>query len=196
MRLYIADASKIDESKVNLLDKMRREKVNKLRLTLDKKCSIAAGLFVKRFFGDSNIHKNEFGKPYAENGKFFNISHSNQYVLFAVSDCEVGCDIEAVKYVDSLRLGKVVYCENEMQRLQNSANRLDTFFDMWTKKESFMKCIGEGFHRSAKSIDTTQNVITDKKRMYYFKTWKFSDFTVSVCSENNDFPCALDFVEL
>ena len=34
------------------------------------------------------------GKPFYQNGPFFNISHSGKYVIMAVANNEVGVDIE------------------------------------------------------------------------------------------------------
>ena len=70
-----------------------------------------------------------------------------------------------------------------------------TFFELWTKKESLLKCIGEGFHRSAKSVDVSGDIYTENNKKYYFKTWYFSDYIMSVCSENNDYPSSPEYAQ-
>lgn len=194
MKLFITDTEKIDLRYAGLLEDERQKKVQRLRLVDDKKRCIAAGLLLRHFFCNLQIVKNKNGKPYVKNGQFFNISHSGEYVLFALSDSEVGCDIERVHYADSEKIGKTVFIENEMKLLLSSKDRLGVFFDLWTKKESLLKCMGEGFHRSAKSVDVCSDVFEEKGKSYFLKTWNFSDYTVSVCSLKDDFPKYIEFI--
>ena len=116
--------------------------------------------------------------------------------MFAVSDSEVGCDIEQIKITKSEKLGKVVFCKSEMDEICSSADKSGKFYEFWTKKESFLKCIGEGFHRNSKSVDVTKDFFDDNGKTYYFKVFKFSDYDVSVCSTKYDFPDTIEFIDL
>ena len=78
----------------------------------------------------------------------------------------------------------------------SSADKSGKFYEFWTKKESFLKCIGEGFHRNSKSVDVTKDFFDDNGKTYYFKVFKFSDYDVSVCSTRNDFPDTIEFIDL
>lgn len=196
MKLYLADINKVSLNSVNQLDKNRREKCERLKLTDDKKRCIAGGLLINRFLNGAKISTNEFGKPVADNGKKFNISHSGQYVLFALSENEVGCDIQKTGYVKSTEMAKFIFCDEEIKLLKNSADKLKVFFDLWTKKESFLKCIGSGFHRSGKSADTSGNTFEENGQKYYFKTFSFSDYIITVCSDKDDFPSYIEFLDL
>lgn len=194
MKLFLADISNVSLEYEKLLDNERRERVKRYRLVGDKKRSILAGLMTRHFLGDTKILKNEYGKPFLSDGRFFNISHSGDYVLFALSDSEIGCDIEQFHYVNAVRTGRTVFTDDEMNLLLSGTDRLGTFFNLWTKKESLLKCVGEGFHRSAKSVDVRSDVFEEKGKSYFMKTWNFSDYTVSVCSEKKDFPEFIEFV--
>lgn len=194
MKLFLADISKIDLEYAQLLNKERRERVERYRLVDDKKRCILAGLMTRRFLGNAEILKNEYGKPFLSDGRFFNISHSGNYVLLALGKSEIGCDIEKFHYVNAVRTGKTVFNDDEMNLLLSSADRLGTFFNFWTKKESLLKCMGEGFHRCARSVDVCSDIFEDNGKSYFMKTWNFSDYTVSVCSEENDFPKCIDFI--
>lgn len=46
-----------------------------------------------------SFYKNKFGKPYirGNNNLFFNVSHSKSWVCVAISDKEIGIDIEEIK---------------------------------------------------------------------------------------------------
>lgn len=194
MKLFLADISNVSLEYEKLLDNERRERVKRYRLVGDKKRCILAGLMTRHFLGNTKILKNEYGKPFLSDGRFFNISHSGDYVLFALSDCEIGCDIEQFHYVNAVRTGRTVFTDDEMNLLLSGTDRLGTFFNLWTKKESLLKCMGEGFHRSAKSVDVRSDVFEENGKSYFMKTWNFSDYTVSVCSEKKDFPEFIEFV--
>lgn len=46
-----------------------------------------------------DIIYNEYGKPYFANSKdyYFNISHSKDYFICAISSYEIGCDVEKIR---------------------------------------------------------------------------------------------------
>lgn len=194
VKVFLADIGNVSLEYAQLLDNERRKRTERYRLADDKKRCILAGLMTRHFLGNAEILKSEYGKPFLSDGRFFNISHSGKYVLFALSDCEIGCDIEQFHYVNALRTGRTVFTDDEMNLLLASADRLGTFFNLWTKKESLLKCMGEGFHRSAKSVDVRFDVFEEKGKSYFMKTMKFSDYTVSVCSVKNDFPNTIEFI--
>ena len=195
MRIFITSVNNIDLSRADELDVKRQQKCERLKMTDDKKRCIAGGLFINRFLSDAKIYENEYGKPVADNGKFFNISHSGEFVLFVLSDYEVGCDIEKIREVETLKMGKFVFSEDEMCEIETASDKTDKFFDFWTKKESLLKCMGEGFHKSAKSVNVIDDFYADEK-IYYFKTWRISQYAISVCSVNNDFSESIEFIEI
>ncbi len=196
MKIYITDINSIRLDRVSELSNDRAQKTQRYKLSADKKRCIAGGLFINRFLCDNNILINEYGKPVSQNGEYFNISHSGNYVIFALSDCEVGCDIQRTDYIKTEGAAKFVFCKEEMNLLKNSYDKTDTFYTLWTKKESLLKCIGEGFHRSGKSTDVSRNIYKENGKKYYFRVFKFSDYIISICSEQNDFPSHIEFVNL
>lgn len=193
MKLCIADINRTSLDDIRLISAERAAKALRFRKLDDRKRCITAGLMVRHFLGNTDITTGEFGKPIAENGTQFNLSHSGRYVLMAISDSNVGCDIERIKIVDSQKLGKIVLCQNEMQNIHSATDKTGLFFEYWTKKESLLKCTGEGFHRNAKNVDVSGDFFDDKDKRYYFKVFKFSDYTVSVCSEKNNFCNTIEF---
>lgn len=189
MQLYIADIQKVSLDQTMSISPDRAERVKRLKNTDDKKRCIASGLLLNKYLGDANISENKFGKPICDKC-FFNLSHSGRYVLLAVSDSEVGCDIEQNRIKKYLGLGKIVFCENEMRRLETSADRMTEFYRLWTKKESLLKCMGDGFHRAPKSVDVSGDYFEENGTKYYMKTIVFADYIVSVCSLNEK--CVID----
>ena len=123
-RLFITDIRKISFDRVGELSPERAERVQRCRRADDKLRCIAGGLFMNKFLGGAKITVNKFGKPECDNGLCFNISHSGSYALFALSESEVGCDIEEIRFLNGIRLGKIVFCDNEMKLLGNAFDRL------------------------------------------------------------------------
>ena len=130
IKLYISSINDIELGRVSEIDSDRADKVAGLRLTDDKKRCIAGGLFIRKFLPDARITLNQFGKPEADNGMYFNISHSGEFVMFALSDRKIGCDIEQARDVDPERLGKIVFCDNELESIRNSDDKQQCFFDL------------------------------------------------------------------
>ena len=97
--------------------------------------------------------KNEYGitEPhtftYGENGKpyliehpdiFFNLSHCKLGAICAISNSEVGVDVQDVRPF-SLGVAKRVCTERELERLAQSESSDRLFCELWTIKESFIK---------------------------------------------------------
>ncbi len=196
IRLYITSIDEINLCRVGEIDAQRAEKAGRLRFDDDKKRCIAGGLFIKRFFGDTEITYGKFGKPEAANGMYFNLSHSGEYVLFALSDSEIGCDIEKIKAVAVERLGRIVFCDSEMSSIKSADDKLKNFFRLWTRKESLLKCIGEGFHRQSKSVDISGDTFTENGITYHFASREYGMYIISVCSAQADIPITIKYIRL
>lgn len=90
------------------------------------------------------IRKSKYGRPYLPLDIDFNISHSGDYVVCAVSKCsKLGVDIEEIKDID-IRSFKSVFTNNEYQSILASLNSLRRFYEFWTMKESIIKADGRG----------------------------------------------------
>jgi 4'-phosphopantetheinyl transferase len=80
----------------------------------------------------------------------FNLSHSGERALLAVAiGREVGVDIEATRELsDLVSLAERVFSPSERERLLRSSNdqREEIFFRLWTRKESFIKALGDGMY--------------------------------------------------
>ena len=95
-----------------------------------------------------------YGKPFVRPGRedrplFFNLSHSGGFALCAFSrDGEVGVDIERVRAFSDLQsLADFALHPDEADALASlpEPERLAGFFELWTKKEAFVKGLGKGF---------------------------------------------------
>lgn len=153
-KCYALNVSTIDESKLVEIASLlpwqeRREKASRYLHIKDKRLCIGAGvllyrILIKNGISDFTLSKNEYGKEYLKNSDLhFNLSHSGDYVVCAVSDAEVGIDTEFLSDAD-LTVAEKCFTNYEYKMLQNSQNIRSDFFRLWTLKESFVKKIGMG----------------------------------------------------
>lgn len=178
----------INELNISKLSPYRREKFERLKDGKSKLQSLTAGLMLNEYISDKEIKINEYGKPYSD-GVFFNIAHSGDYVILATSDkAEIGCDIEKLREYEFERMGRVVFTDNEIEELISADDVREKFFEFWTKKEAFIKCIGEGFHFPVKSLDVSGDkaytVYNNKK--YFFKEYMLVGYKIMLCSVDNE----------
>ena len=94
-----------------------------------------------------SISKSPSGKPYFSNcDKIkFNLSHSGDYVTAAISDAEVGVDIECIKPV------KAGVVERYLRGIIRGTGDED-IIEAWCRRESYGKFTGEGFVRADFSL--------------------------------------------
>lgn len=133
----------------NYLSRERYERFCRLQREDDKLLCLAAGLLLTKTFGSQSVNKiklNAHGKPYIENGSFFNLAHSGNFVVLAVDSKPVGVDIEQHKERNFEAIARISFHEKERALLKRSSDRQKTFYELWTLKESYMKAVGRGFN--------------------------------------------------
>jgi 4'-phosphopantetheinyl transferase len=88
--------------------------------------------------------------PFSESGLHFNVAHSGELAVYAFSrDGEVGVDVEALRAVadaDDIVVRFFSPIEREAYRALRSCHKRMGFFNCWTRKEAFLKALGDGLH--------------------------------------------------
>ncbi|MDQ6708758.1 MAG: 4'-phosphopantetheinyl transferase superfamily protein [Acidobacteriota bacterium] len=78
----------------------------------------------------------------------FNVSHSGELAVFAFAlDCELGVDIEHIRPMPDMRgIAAQYFCEEEAAELMTlpADLRERAFFLCWTRKEAYIKALGDG----------------------------------------------------
>ena len=82
----------------------------------------------------------------------FNISHSGDLVICAVSDFEIGIDIQEKSRMNTDRIAKKVMSSAEHKKYLESSERQDFFYRVWVMKESYVKWTGDGITRELHSL--------------------------------------------
>ena len=101
----------------------------------------------------------ENGKPsiaHPDTKLQFNLSHTKEMMMCAVSYRQVGVDVERVRALKRQAKFAVRFFsppENEWLESVPSAKYLDAFFAIWTGKEAYLKACGDGITRPLRGID-------------------------------------------
>jgi 4'-phosphopantetheinyl transferase len=103
--------------------------------------------------------KPELGAEQTVSGLRFNISHAQGVALLAFAPHrEVGVDIEQVRPLDDgEQIAERFFSTNEVAVFTAvpAAQKPQAYFNCWTRKESFIKVIGEGLSCPLDSCDVT-----------------------------------------
>lgn len=85
------------------------------------------------------------GKPYFKNYPYyFNLSHSGDYVVCALSEREVGIDLQEHRGAAFERVAQRYFSSAEVFALMHAQDRAAFFFRLWARKEAYGKLIGKG----------------------------------------------------
>jgi len=104
------------------------------------------------------------GKPalarrFAGSDLRFNVSHSDDFAVYAFSSGrEIGVDIEAVRPIpdaDDIAARFFSRRENEAYLALDPTDKPLGFFCCWTRKEAFIKAIGDGLYHPLDSFDVS-----------------------------------------
>ncbi len=138
----------------------RREKVDRMRFDKGKRLTLGAGIVMEaalEFAGvsDMSVTIDPHGKPVlTEAACFFNVSHTKNIAVCAVSDREVGIDVEHKRELKDPLIRRaftpeeIVYAET-----LDEDESLTYYTRLWTIKESVMKWYGLGLALPPEDIE-------------------------------------------
>jgi 4'-phosphopantetheinyl transferase len=167
----------------------QRERLSRYRRRADFLRSLAGEAMVREIVGAEvgvqpaalAIARSEQGKPYLADYPHihFNISHAGEWVVCAVSEHEVGVDIEKVREKGlSPALIKRVLSEREREQLAALTGEVKkvAFYCFWTMKEAYAKRAGRGLGMELREIMLEND---DKVRVLDF----CAGYVLAVCGE-------------
>ena len=156
------------------LDDSKRARIERTRQRKDRLRTVLADDLARHMLGEAmGISPNAVCFSYAANGKpsvvgggyEFSISHSDDIVVVAINEGPVGIDVEHIREV-SPRLARKYFCDDEnfyvfghepkdvdFEHMASTDIRM-RFFEIWTAKEAYLKCLGEGLSH-LRSVNTT-----------------------------------------
>ena len=175
------------EECVAFLPENRARKVERLYNKNDALLSATAGLMMKKVLRtteDSIISYGKHHKPCLEHGPFFNISHSRRYSVIAVSENEVGIDIEMHEGPNE-KLMERCFTEDEQEFAKKSE---ENFLRIWTAKEAVLKFLGTGFSYAPKNFSVLpldeEHEVCGKKIKLFCSDINGAVLTAAYCGED------------
>ncbi|SFP65130.1 4'-phosphopantetheinyl transferase [Butyrivibrio proteoclasticus] len=195
-RIYIVDINCISDNNVyeywyDQMSPERKKKIDSFKPQKNKLLSLAAGILLKKALETEGIYSYEIiekgaGKPYIKGRSdvFFNLSHSGERAIIAVSDNEIGIDIQKKSHFEP-GLVKRVFTESEIMQVEHLGGDMDILYTaLWTAKESIMKYYGKGLSMEPLNIELDVRSGSDlfyTKELYLIRK-EISDYQVTICT--------------
>ncbi|MBO4864928.1 MAG: 4'-phosphopantetheinyl transferase superfamily protein [Eubacterium sp.] len=153
---------------------------------------------------DSEKHDKDNRSIGLHNAIYYNISHSGNYIAVAVSDKPVGVDVETKDDKD-FKVTSRMFTEEDKNFIGDSQDR---FRQVWTLKESFLKCTGQGIsvplncftfdYKNEKIRRVISKGYELKGSDYYAVTRSLDEgaAAISICSSHHDLILDIKWVEV
>lgn len=162
---------------------LKQQKVLAYKNRKDQMLTVAGEMLARRMIStccnvapaDISFEIGSYGKPNAKQLDVeFNISHSYEMVVCAISDNPVGIDAEKIRPIGTSILRRLCtdvdleYIFGNNTTTNNipsdfDEQQLHRFYEVWTAKEAYFKCIGTGIE-NLKSVTFEELV---KRRILY-----------------------------
>jgi len=179
---------------LSLVSPEKQERIKKFHFFRDaRNCllgDVLSRVEISRATGLSNeqleFSVNCFGKPFLVSSPNvnFNISHAGDYVACVVADKPVGIDIEVMKPIE-LKIAERFFTSDEFAYIMAGDKTL-RFYEIWTKKESYIKWEGKGLHKPLTSFSVFDDC--EYNPMFYRKVFQNNIVICHACSLEKEIP--------
>ncbi|WP_425361624.1 4'-phosphopantetheinyl transferase family protein [Candidatus Tisiphia endosymbiont of Ceraclea dissimilis] len=178
-------------SHINILSEKEKCKFYSFKKEEDKKRFLISHIALRSIINSYtqtpldliNFRYNEYGKMYLDCNNlnlYFNLSHSKGKSLIVFSDNEIGVDLEYVdKFTNINEIVDFTFSESERILLQESdiRQRYAVFYDIWTKKEAYLKALSTGL------VDNLYEICTEKIKSN-FKKIKLNKYIANIATKD------------
>jgi 4'-phosphopantetheinyl transferase len=116
--------------------------------------------YLQRDTREITLDYTEYGKPLVRDSSLhFNVSHTNGLAVLAfVLNREIGVDVEKIRpQSDAKKLAERFFSDYERRALRDLTedNLNAAFFRCWTRKEAYIKAVGEGLSMPLSQFDVS-----------------------------------------
>lgn len=139
----------------------------KLYISSNKNSREFAKMCVREYTGETRFAfaENEFGKPFIigmDENVHFSLSHSGDILICAVARFNIGADCQVVNIKKTAKCRKIAerfYSPQENLFLNGlpEAGYVNNFFEIWAKKEAYIKYTGRGLSEGLSTFSVTEH---------------------------------------
>ncbi len=193
-----------------VLSEKEQEKAARYRKDTDRQSSVAARgalrILLSGYTGipaaEIAFHYSENGKPFlvspdsgcfsAEHGRqdacdtlSFNLSHSVDWVVLAFGrDRNIGVDVEKIKRdTDILPIATRFFAPDEVALIENAADQHTMFFQLWARKEAYVKAVGSTLFRELSGFSVPMGELAEKDGWFFHRLEAGSNYAAAVVTD-------------
>ncbi|MCR4843352.1 MAG: 4'-phosphopantetheinyl transferase superfamily protein [Eubacterium sp.] len=154
--------------------------------------SLLTGLFLRMLLAEHlkvpadtfSFTKNTYGRPALDGHPelFFSVSQKKGLICIGLHDGDLGIDTEAV-CARKPSVARRSFTPAEQKAMQNAEDPDEMFYEIWTRKESYVKFLGTGFHGVAP--DAVDVFALEHRAACRFCSQRIDDHLITVCTDRN-----------
>ncbi len=171
-----------------------QQSASRLRFTSDQQLHVFAWLLLRKQLSVLGYQESELlqglkrtsqNKPVLPGLDWkFNLSHSGKRVMCALTQGEIGADIEQVRSVDFKGLSRVMNDAQWAQISQHSTPMIK-FFEYWTIKESVIKADGRGLSMNLKKMQITPQCVHYGDQLWFYQLMDIPEYCACIALERS-----------
>ncbi|MCI2062749.1 MAG: 4'-phosphopantetheinyl transferase superfamily protein [Eubacteriaceae bacterium] len=103
--------------------------------------------------GAQEILKTEAGKPYfRESDLYFSVSHTGSLCACLIGTQRVGLDMQQIRRTRTVSIAERYFSDSEIEYIEKNGD--EGFFDIWVRKEAYVKFLGTTLAKGISKYDT------------------------------------------
>lgn len=133
---------------------------------------------------------------------YISFSSSKNLIICAVSEHEIGCDIEKIREAPQ-NLPTIYFSKLERDYLKSFQSQYidEEYYRLYTLKESYIKMTGEQIARPAKTFEVVigediEIYRNDQTEICWIEEYYIPGYQLSVCSKDSQFASEITFINL
>ena len=180
---------------LSFVSEEKRERIVRYHFFQDaRNCLLADVLSRIKICRENGLHNKElnfstdqYRKPFLLNYPHihFNVSHTGNYITCVTSNEPIGIDIETIRHID-FRIAERFFSKDEILYIMTGRDII-RFYEIWTKKESFIKWKGKGLYMSMNSFCVLN--YNEPEKPNYYKIFQNHEIVCHLCSTKDQAPC-------
>lgn len=181
--------SKIYPLKKNRISKYIKEELRYSSITGEILLDELLKEYYKINYENLIFEVNKYGKPYIKNKSiFYNISHSFEYIITAISDHEIGIDIEKIRTTSIKNINQFA-TDKEKEYILSSNTKIEKrLFEIYTLKEAYFKMKGSNLNHIKEvefEIINYDNIICNDRNVSLKLIDEVKGYVVAICEKND-----------